>query len=377
MIENKKIAIVYDWFDKWGGVERVLLTLAEIFPQAIFYTSYYDKNKAFWAKKFKIKTSFIQKIPKFIKTNRVLSVPFYSFAFENLNLDEFDLVISITSSFSKGIITKPKTKHICYLLTPTRFLWTHEKDYILKIKNLFFLKKYINYLKKWDIVASQRPDKIICISKTSKERCEKYYKRKSMIIYPPFDIDYWKKIKILLKNNYKSILKFKNINYKFYLIVSRLESYKKIDLAIKAFNKLKKKLIIVGEGNEEKKLKKISKKTIFFLSKLNDFELAFLYSKAEALIMPQEEDFGYVSLEAQFFNCPVIAYRKGGARETVINYKTGIFFERQEEESLIEAIERFEKIKYNVKNNLLFLNKSNFFIKFSKQKFIKNFLNKI
>jgi len=349
-LQVKKIAIVYDWLDKWGGVERVLLTLYEMFPQASFFTSYFDEKKAFWAKDFKIKTSFIEKLPAFIKKSRFLSFPFYPLAFETFDFSEYDLVISITSSFAKGVIVKTPVKHIVYLLTPTRFLWVMPENYHLSGLKKLFLSPYLNYLKKWDYLCAQRADKIITISKTVYDRCQKYYQRESEVIYPPFDLEYWKTINSKLKpQSSKLQLKTKN----FFLIVSRLESYKKIDLVIKVFNKRKENLVVVGEGSEEKKLKKIASKNITFLKKLTDEELAYLYSHASALIMPQEEDFGYVSLEAQFFGCPVLAYKKGGAVETVLEGKTGLFFDEQNEKSLNQLIERFKKVKNDLKEKTL------------------------
>ncbi|EKE15023.1 MAG: Glycosyl transferase group 1 [uncultured bacterium] len=165
-------------------------------------------------------------------------------------------------------------------------------------------------------------------------------------MYPGFDLRYWAKIKSQITNN-KS-----QINFKFYLIVSRLESYKRIDLAIQLFNQLKCKLVIVGEGSEEKRLTKTAGNNIIFLSKLSDNELGRLYASAQALIMPQEEDFGYVALEAQFFDCPVISYKNGGTVETIKDKKTGVFFDKQTVRSLRHAIERFEKIKYNLRVNI-------------------------
>jgi glycosyltransferase involved in cell wall biosynthesis len=348
--ETTKIAIVYDWIDKWGGVERVLLTLHEMFLDATFYTSYFDKEETDWAKDLKIKTSFLQNFPNFIKKNRILSFLFYPFAFESFDFSGYDLVISVTSSFAKSIITKPETKHICYLLTPTRYLWSHKKDYLRNRLINYLISGYLDYFKKWDYLVAQRPDKIISISETVKNRCLKYYKRNSEIIYPGFDLEYWKRIKSEIINSKSQInSKYKILNTKYFLIVSRLEPYKKVDLVIKVFNKLNKPLIIIGEGSEEKRLKQIAGNNITFLSKLSDTELGSFYSNAQALIIPQEEDFGYVSLEAQFFGCPVIAYKKGGALETVIDEKTGIFFNCQKEADLGKAIERFNRIKYNLR----------------------------
>lgn len=363
MSVKTKIAIVYDWIDKWGGVERVLLTLHKIFPAAIFYTSYFDPEKAAWAKNLNIETSFIQKLPDFIKKNRILSLPFYPLAFESIDLSEYDVVISVTSSFAKSVMTKPDTLHICYLLTPTRFLWVDPRIYLKNniVRSLFL--PYLTKLRSWDFIAAQRPDYILSIAKNVADRVEKYYRRKSEVVYPPFDIEHWKQIKkskIPTSSAYggirgtskkqKANLKFKIITSKYFLLVSRLEAYKKVDLAINVFNQLADKtLIVVGEGGERPLLKRQARKNILFLEKLTDEELGYLYSKAEALIIPQEEDLGYVSLEAQYFACPVIAYKRGGAQETVLEEKTGIFFANQTGESLRTALERFDKIAYNLK----------------------------
>lgn len=379
---KKRVAIVYDWLDKWGGVERILLVFHEIFPEADFFTSYYDKDGAHWIKDISVKTSFLQSFPRLIKKNRVASFIFYPYAFESFSFTDYDLVISVTSSFAKGIITRPEIEHICYLLTPTRYLWIQPENYLNnKIIN-FFLTPYINHIKKWDYAAAQRPDKIISISKTVADRCQKYYQRESEVIYPPFDINYWLNIKSKIKDQ-RSKLQIKN--QKYFLVVSRLEPYKKVDLVIQSINSSTSlrasRLIIVGEGSQEKKLKKMAGENVQFYSKLTDEELGYLYSQAQALIMPQEEDFGYVSLEAQAFGCPVIAYKKGGAVETVIDKKLGIFFDQQSKRSLLSALERFNKISYNLKREIQENNKRNL-DRFSKKEFIRNFcqiggLNKI
>ena len=337
----QKIAIVYDWIDKWGGVERVLLTLHEVFPRATFFTSVYNPETAGWAKRLKIKTSFMQKLPGFLKGERVASTPLYPFAFESFNFSDFDLVISVTSSFAKSVVTGPSTLHVCYLLTPTRFLWSHEKDYFKNPLTRLLASGYVDYLKAWDKAVAFRPDKIISISKAVKKRCKKYYGRESEVIHPPFDIKHWTKIKNSPLNPV--------IEGKYFLVVSRLEPYKRIDLVTQVFNKKKEKLVIVGVGSEEPKLKEISGKNIIFLSRLTDAELGALYKNAEALNMPQEEDFGYVALESIFFGTPVISYRKGGVGEIIIDGTTGILFDKQSEKALAGAIERFKKIKYNLK----------------------------
>mgnify|MGYP001576611422 CR=1 FL=1 len=323
-----KIALVYDRVNKWGGAERVLLALHEMFPDAPLYTSVYDKKRTPWARVFpKIYTSFLQKVP-FAKSNHEFFGWLMPFIFENFNFDKYDLVISVTSEAAKGIITKPKTKHICYLLTPTRYLWSHY-DLYFKNKFLRFISKpFINYLKIWDKVASQRPDKIIAISTEVKNRIKKYYGRDSEIIFPP------------VKSHCK---KYLSENHAYYLIVSRLVHYKRVDLAIKAFNKLKLPLVIVGSGSQINNLKLIARNNIKFAGEVSEDELVKYYMGAKALIMPQEEDFGITSIEAQFFGVPVIAYNKGGSLDTVINNRTGIFFLKQEVDSIVSAVAQFNQ----------------------------------
>lgn len=376
---KRKIAIVYDWLDSWGGVERMLIVLNEIFPNADWYTSYADTASEIYKKlvakeqactdasikfKFNLRTSFIQRLPHFIKSNRIFSLLLYPFAFEQFDFSSYDFVISITSSFSKGIITHPNTKHICILLTPTRWLWS-QKDRYLKIANFFpgitncLNSKIANYIKKWDIVASNRPDKIISISKSIAIQCKKYYGRDSDVVYPPFDIKYWSKL--IPEQSAKLVFKGK-----YFLVVSRLEPYKNIDLVIQAFNSLKdKRLIIIGKGRLEARLKRIAMKNTLFIDSVSDQELSYAYSHAQALIMAQEEDFGYTSLEAQYFDCPVIANNKGGASETVINNKTGLLFKKLEVSEIRDAVAEFKRSKYNLDD------KQRLFRKFSKEIFIK------
>lgn len=361
-MKEPKIAIIYDWLDKWGGIERVLLILAEIFPSAIFYTSTQDKSKAVWSQKLNVKTSFIQNLPDLIKKNRLFSLVFYPFAFESFDLSEYDLVLSVSSSFAKSVITKPSTTHISLSLTPTRFLWVHPETRILA-------RPYLKLIKIWDRVASYRPDYYISISKTVAERIKKYYHQDSKVIYPPFDIDYWSKIKSKAKGQ-SSIVNCQL----FYLVVSRLEPYKRIDLVIDVFNKLDKHLVIVGTGTLEKNLKKRARANIRFFSNISDLELSSFYKNAQAVIMPQEEDFGLVSLEAQFFGCPVIAYAKGGAQETVNDGKTGIFFDKQTINSLSQTLAKFEEVSYTLHKSTK-IHGPKMVDKFSKKIFINNLRN--
>lgn len=349
----KKVALVYDRVNKWGGAERVLLALHKIFPNAPLYTSVYDAKNAPWANVFpEVKTSFLQKFP-FTKSNHEFLATFMPLAFESFDFSGFDLVISVTSEAAKGVRVKPGTIHVCYCLTPTRYLWSHHEEYFKNIPFKGLLKPLLSYLKKWDKMAAQRPDLIIGISTEVKNRIKKYYKRESLLIFPPVEIK---------KTEDRKASK------KYYLLVSRLVKYKKVGLAIDAFNKLGKPLIIVGAGREENKLKRKAKKNIKFVGHISEKELINYYLAARALIMPQEEDFGIVAIEAQSLGVPVIAFKKGGAIDTVIPEKTGVFFEEQKPESLVGAVERFEKIRFVVDN--LYTNAG----RFSKEVFKTNIL---
>jgi len=324
-----KVAIVYDRVNKWGGAEKVLFALHEIFPDAPLYTSVYDEKKASWAKVFpKIYTSFLQKIP-LAKGNHEFFGWLMPFAFESFDFDKYDLVISVTSEAAKGIITKPKTQHICYCLTPTRYLWSHYDLYFKNKFLKFFSKPLVNYLRSWDKVAAQRPDKIIAISTEVKNRIKKYYNRDPEIIFPPVEIP-----EVAIVNHSRG---------GYFLIVSRLVGYKRVDLAVKAFNKLKLPLIVVGTGSQANNLKLIAKNNIKFASQVSEQDLIKYYKGAKALIMPQEEDFGITAVEAQFFGVPVIAFKKGGALDTIIDKRTGIFFLKQEVDSMMSAVAQFNQ----------------------------------
>lgn len=314
-----------------------MVALHKLFPEAPLYTSVYDKKSASWAEIFpEVRTSFLQKLPLAKKWHEGFGW-LMPLAFETFNFDEFDYVISVTSEAAKGIKTGTKTKHISYILTPTRYLWSHYDEYF---KNrLLRLAAYpmVGYLKRWDKIAAQRPDKLVAISEEVRTRIKKYYGREAKIIFPPVDTS-GKHVDTKNKDHY--------------LVVSRLDyGYKKVELVIDAFNRLGKKLVIVGTGRLKNKLMKKAKRNIKFAGHVDENTLNDYYMRAKALIMPQEEDFGIVAVEAQTRGVPVIAFNKGGAVDTVISGKTGIFFEKQKPSSLIDAVKKFEKMKF-VKENL-------------------------
>ena len=359
-----KVAIVYDRVNKWGGAERVLLALHEIFPDAPLFTSVYSKENAKWAKSFpKVIPSFINKF-KIVRNRHELLPYLMPILFESHDFSTYGLVISVTSEAAKGVITKPPTYHICYCLTPTRYLWSHHDVYFKGQSLKGVVRPIVSYLRRWDKVAANRPDVMVAISKTVQDRIKKYYDRESKIIYPP--------VAPIITTPIRSTV----VKEDYFLVVSRLVPYKRVDLAIEAFNQLKLPLVIVGVGSEEMKLKKMAKDNIKFFGQLTDSELAGYYKRCVALVMPQEEDFGLVAVEAQSFGKCVIAFNKGGAREIILPGKTGIFFPKQSVGSLINAIKKFENLPAGrqgtkFESNIIRKNAR----RFSKERFKKEFLD--
>ncbi len=332
--EYVKVALVYDRVNKWGGAERVLLTLHELFPDAPLYTSVHHEDKANWAQIFpKIIPSFINRVSYLRDKHEI--IPFLMpIVFESFDFSEYDLVISVTSEAAKGIKVTGKTKHLCYCLTPTRYLWHHYDLYFGNNLIGKITSPIVIYLRKWDKMAAQRPDCLVAISREVQKRIKRYYTRNSHLLYPPIDI---------------SNFKFKHTPSKpeYYLLVSRLVKYKSVELAVGTFNELGLPLYIVGTGKEERKLKSQAKSNIVFLGSVSHNVLLKTYSKAKALIVPQEEDFGLVMVEAQALGIPVISFAKGGAKDIVIDGKTGVLFNKQTKDALKKAISRFEGLKFN------------------------------
>lgn len=359
---HKKLAIVYDWMDTWGGAERLLTMFADMFPDADWYTLVHDAKRAKWAKRLDVKTSFMQGLPFFLRHNRALSLPFMPYAVESFNLSSYSHVLSITSTFSKAVVTRPETTHVSYILSPPRFLWTHQKDYGTAS---IIARPYINYLKNWDYIAARRPDKLIAISPEVAARIKKYYNLESEIIMPPFDYTYWSSLASKRNNDID-----KNRPY---LLVSRLVHYKRVDLVVDAFKQMPlRKLIIVGDGKLYASLRGSASPNITFKQHVDDKELAEIYASSKALIMPQREDFGYVALEAQACGCPVIAYKRGGAESTVLDNETGILFDTQSADAVKKALDKFEEIEYTIRHSLE-ESADNHLAQFSPATFIKKF----
>lgn len=325
-----KVAIVHEWLTIYGGSERVTEILHEIYPEAPIYCLVYDEDtmpERF--KRYDIRTTFVQRLP-FAKKHYKAYLPIMPRAYEELDLTEYDLVISSSSACAKGIITRSDAVHICYCHTPTRYLWEFYYEYtkdMSKFKKII-VSAFIHKLRIWDRLAADRVDKFIANSNYIAGRISKYYRRDSKVIFPPV-------------NTHLYSISEEDRNY--YLIVSRLVTYKKIDLAVEAFNKLGLPLVIIGDGPEKDKLQKCAKDNIKFLGRLSDKEIKEYYSKCKAFIFPGEEDFGITPVECQASGRPVIAYGRGGALDTVLENKTGLFFKNQTSESLIDAVKKFEE----------------------------------
>lgn len=326
-----KIAIVHDDLVQWGGAERVLLGLSEIYPDAPIFTSVYDKGNPYlssFASK-KIITSFIQKIPGWKILYKVL-LPFYPLAFEQFDFSGFDLVISHTTRFAKSIITKPETKHISYCHTPPRFLWHFSGDKSYGLGEILMTK-----LRLYDQVAAKRVDHFIAGSENAKRRIKKIYKADSKVAYPFVDLERFTQIE--------------SFDGGYFLVVGRPNGYKKFDLVSRICKKLGVDLRIISGG-------------------LDDKMVVNILAGCKALIIAGIEDFGLTSLEAQALGKPVVAFEKGGVLETVIPGKTGIFFDEQTEESLKDAIQKLDSINIDPKSC-----RQNA-AKFSKENFRKNFV---
>lgn len=330
-----KIALVHDHLTQEGGAEKVLRALHEVFPESPVFTLVYNKKKMNSDMKEKtIIPSFLQKLPLGIRKYQWFLM-WMPAATENYDLADYDLVISSSSAFAKGVITKPGTKHICYCHTPTRYLWTDSQTYVENLKQNRFIKKILpialSKLRLWDKIAADRVDIFIANSNTVKKRIEKYYNKESFVIFPPVETS-----KFYISDTPK----------KYFLTGGRLVPYKRFDLTVTAFNRLNMPLKIFGTGPDYNRLKKMAKKNIEFLGNVSEEQKARLYADCKAFINPQEEDFGITAVEAMASGRPVLAFQSGGATDTVIEKQTGLFFIRQNWEDLAYKILHFDKFPF-------------------------------
>ena len=330
-----KTAIVHDFLMQMGGAEKVVEVLHEMYPDAPVYTSAYDAQ-AMPARyrQWDIRTSFIQKLWMKQKTHR-LAVLLYPMAFESFDLSDYDLILSSSSAFAKGVITQPHTTHICYKHTPMRYAWS-TRDYMQNEKMGVALRSLLvpatHYLRLWDSISASRVDRYVANSTIVSQRIRKFYGRDSDLVYPPVDI---------------SRFSISPVVDDYYVVVSRFVPYKRLDLAVDAFTKMGKPLKVIGCGRQMNELRARAGKNVQFLGRVDDETTAHTMARARGFIMPGEEDFGIAPVEANACGRPVIAFAAGGALDTQTDGVTGVLFAQQTVEALCAAVQRAETISWD------------------------------
>jgi glycosyltransferase involved in cell wall biosynthesis len=329
-LRGVRVAIVHDYLNQPGGAEKVVETFAEMFPGAPIYTSVYDPDAMpdVW-RTLDVRTSFMQRISPRMRISKAL-LPLYPTAFESFDLREYDLVLSSTTTFAKGVITRPETCHVCYCNNPTRFLWMYhsylEYEHMPAVA-LKILPWVATRLRVWDFAAAQRVDYFIAGSHNASRRIAKFYRRDSEVLQPPVDV---------------GALTASPGHGDYFLVASRLQPYKRIDLAVQACTQLELPLHVLGDGPDRRRLENMAGPTVKFSGHVSDDEVRRKLATCLALIFPGEEDFGMTPVEAQASGRPVIAFSAGGALETVVEGETGRFFREPTVESLAEVLRSFE-----------------------------------
>jgi glycosyltransferase involved in cell wall biosynthesis len=339
MSKQPKLAIVHHWLVSAGGAEKVLYELHRMWPEAPIYTAAYDPKKFPELSEADVRTTWLDKVP-FAKTKHQFFPMLRALAFKHLDLSAYDIVVSSDAAEAKSVKTGDSTMHICYCHTPIRYYWV---DYDWYMQNppfgrlnwlaRFVLKYSLGWLKKLDYDAAQRVNWFVANSHNVKDRIKKYYQRESEVIYPPIDT--------------RRFSGLPRSGGDYFLIVGRQVAYKRLDLAVDAFNELGLKLKVAGIGEAVAEQAPRARKNIEFLGRVSDDELQKLFAGAKGFIFPAEEDFGMVPVEAMAAGTPVIAYRAGGALEYVKEGVTGVFFDKQSPESLADAVRRFEKMSFD------------------------------
>jgi glycosyltransferase involved in cell wall biosynthesis len=349
-----KVAVIHDWLTGMRGGENVLEAILELFPESEIFTLFYIPGKLSpRIENHPIHTSFLNKIPYAHKFYKLL-LPLFPLAIEHFDLSSFGLVISSSHCVAKGVIPSPDALHICYCHTPMRYAWDKRKDYFGSPWKSFLTSGFLHRLRIWDTVSSSRTDYFIANSNWVRARINKYYRRQSHVIHPFVDASFLKANPAVTRD--------------YYLVVSALVPYKKVELAIQACEKMKRKLLIVGSGDEELRLRNLATSTTEFLGRVSGEKLKELYSGARALLFPGEEDFGITPLEAMGTGTPVIAFERGGVLETVVPNQTGLFFKDQTVDSLLSAIQDFESRTINWENQCIERARQ-----FSKEHFMNSF----
>ena len=329
-----RIALVHDYLNQYGGAERVLEVLHDMFPQAPVYTSIYDPaampaNYRAWD----IRTSFMQKLPGWRKHFRKYFL-LYPSAFEAFDLTEYDLVISSSSAYAKGVITAPGARHLCYCHTPMRFAWRSanyiEREQIGRLMGAV-LPLFLTYVRLWDVQTAGRVDHFVANSQTTEQRIRHFYRREASVLPPPVELEPFAPRE----------------PEDFYLVGGRLVPYKRIDLAVRACTRLGLPLVVFGEGRDRASLEKIAGPSVRFVGRVDDPTLRDLYARCRAYLMTGEEDAGIQPVEAMGAGRPVIAYGAGGALDIVVEGETGRFFGAQTVDSLIAAIQAGQGDRYD------------------------------
>ncbi len=330
-----KLALVHDWLNQIGGAENVLSEFLQLFPDAPLFTAIYWPEKSPAALRHRdVRTSFMNRLPG-VMTHHQLYFPIYPLAFEQFDLRGYDMILSNKSGFCHGVVPPPGARHFCYCLTPTRYIW-HYHDYVqregLGVAARRILPLILPFLRSWDFAAAQRVTHFAAISRAVQQRIQQYYRRDSTIIYPPV-------------NTERFVPEGSPEDY--FLVVSRLIPYKRIDLAIEACNRLRAPLRIAGGGRDRPRLEKMAGDTVRFLGRVPDDDLPALYAHCRAFIFPGEEDFGISPVEAQAAGRPVVAYAAGGALDTVQDGQTGVLFHSQTTDSLTEALRKIDDLSFD------------------------------
>jgi glycosyltransferase involved in cell wall biosynthesis len=325
-----RVAIIHYWLVGMRGGEKVLEQLCMMYPDADIFTHVVNRSKiSETILKHKIETTFIGKLP-FSRNHYQKYLPLMPLALEQVDLSGYDLVISSESGPAKGIVPMPGAVHVCYCHSPMRYIWNMYHGYSGGLgrgaKGIFSMSAH--YLRLWDAAAATRVDSFIANSANVARRIDRYYDRSAEVVFPPVDI---------------SRFQISTANDGFYLVAGQLVGYKRVDIAIHAFNRMGRRLVVAGGGEQFDNLRKIAGPTISMLGHVSDETLNDLYARCQALVFPGEEDFGIIPIEAMASGKPVIAYGSGGALETVLEDATGIFFAQQSADGLIEAIERFDR----------------------------------
>jgi glycosyltransferase involved in cell wall biosynthesis len=324
-----RVAIVHYWLVSMRGGEKVLEALCDLYPDADIFTLVCDPDEVSQKiARHRIVTSFIDRLPGGRKHYKSL-LPLMPFALENFDLSEYDLVISSESGPAKAVVTRPDALHICYCHSPMRYIWDLYPDYMRNSGRItrFALGFFAPLLRQWDVTTAVRVDAFIANSDFVAKRIRKYYGRESEVIHPPVSL---------------TDFAINGVTGDYYLCAGQLVGYKRVDIAVEAFTRLNKKLVVVGDGAELAQLKKLAGPTITFTGRASLQQLQEHFSACRALVFPGQEDFGIVPLEVMAAGRPVIAYGRGGALETVIDGHTGIFFDDQSTDGLVAAVQRFE-----------------------------------